>query len=77
MGGGAAIGAPTQYPEEPVTSGVPVGPGAGSEVMASATAMDGPQRAKLLAQLKPMMRAAERPDASPQFRSMVAYLRSL
>lgn len=75
-GGGPAIGAPTQYPDEPVTSGAPAGPGAGPEVMASA-GLDPASRAKLLNQIKPMMRLAERPDASPQFRNLVAYLRSL
>jgi hypothetical protein len=44
--------------------------------MASA-GMDPASRAKLLNQIKPMMRLAERPDASPQFRNLVAYLRSL
>lgn len=70
------ISAPTQYPERPLTNGQPFGPGAGPEVLATAGAT-GPTRAKLMATLPALMRAAERPDASPELRSMVSYLRSL
>ena len=75
VGGGTPIGAPTQFPDEPVTAGAPLGAGAGPEVMASSAQADAPTRAKLLAGLKPMMRLAEQPDASPEFRAIVRYLR--
>lgn len=68
--------APTQMPEEALTTGMPFGPGAGPEVLASAVTKDGPTRAKLLASIRPMMRLAEQPDASPEFRAAVRYLRS-
>lgn len=77
MGGGSTpMTAPTALPDEPLTTGMPFGPGAGPEVLASSVTKSGPTRAKLLANLKPMMRLAEQPDASPEFRAMVRYLRS-
>lgn len=69
------ITAPTQYPNEPFTTGAPVGAGAGPEVLASGGAT-GPTRAKLMASLPPLMRMAEQPDASPELRALVRYLRS-
>lgn len=69
------ISAPTQYPDRPITNGQPFGPGAGPEVLA--TANTGPSREKLMAALPLMMRRAEQPDASPEFRALVGYLRSL
>lgn len=71
----AGLFAPTQYADEPVTSGAPVGAGAGPEVLASGGAT-GPTRTKLMASLPILMRAAEQPDASPELRAMVRYLRS-
>lgn len=77
MGGGATpLTDPTALPDEPLTAGMPFGPGPGPEVLASSVSKPGPTRAKLLANLRPMMRLAEQPDASPEFRAMVRYLRS-
>ena len=67
---------PTQYPNEPVTNGAALGAGSGPEIMAS-NAMTGPIRNKLMADLPFLMRAAEQPDASPELRGLVRYLRSL
>jgi hypothetical protein len=67
------ISEPTQFPEEPVTAGVDAGAGPGSEVLAS---RPGPTRDKLKAQLPMMMRMAELPGTSPEFRNLVRYLRS-
>ena len=69
------ITAPTQYPSEPFTTGAPVGEGPGPEVLASGGAT-GPTRTKLMASLPPLMRMAEQPDASPELRALVRYLRS-
>lgn len=69
------ITAPTQYASEPFTTGAPVGAGAGPEVLASGGAT-GPSRTKLMAALPPLMRMAELPDASPELRALVRYLRS-
>ncbi len=65
----------TQYPDEPLTAGAPIGPGAGPEVLASA-AQTGPTRDRLMAALPALMRAAERPNASKEMRALVRYLRS-
>lgn len=68
---------PTQYPDEPVTAGVPEGSGPGPEVMASAGATAaGPTRDKLLASLPVLTRLANTPNASPELRALVRYLRS-
>lgn len=69
------IPAPTAYPNEPFTTGAPVGAGPGPEVLASGGAT-GPTRQKLMASLPPLMRMAEQPDASPELRALVRYLRS-
>lgn len=69
------LSAPTAYPDEPVTAGVAGGPGPGPEVLA-ASAQKGPTRTKLMSALPVMMRMADQPDASPEFRAMVRYLRT-
>lgn len=71
----AGIFAPTQYADEPLTNGSPAGPGGGPEILASGGAT-GPTRTKLMASLPMLMRAAEQPDASPELRTLVRYLRS-
>ena len=70
------ITAPTAYPTEPLTTGVAGGPGAGPEVLASAGAASQPTRRKLMADLPAMMRLADQPDASPELRALVRYLRT-
>lgn len=72
----APIADPTGYPDEPLTAGVDAGAGPGSEVLASAGAASAPTRVKLMAQLPMMMRMAELPNTSPEFRNLVRYLRS-
>ena len=69
------LSAPTGFPDEPITAGVAGGPGPGPEVLAS-SAKQGPTRQKLLAGLPVMMRMADQPDASPEFRALVRYLRT-
>lgn len=58
----------------PFTQGMPFGEGAGPEALATANA--GPSRNKLVAALPMLMRAAEKPDSSPELRALVTFLRS-
>lgn len=60
--------------DRPLTQGQPFGEGAGPEVLA--TANPAPTRNKLTAALPMLMKAAEKPDASPELRALVTFLRS-
>jgi len=73
------LDAPTQYPDEPVTTGITAGPGAGPEVLASpaAVAAQNDEDAARLAALLPIYaRIAESPNASNAMRNFYRYLRS-
>lgn len=66
---------PTNHPERPVTTGMPFGPGAGPEALGGMN--DGPlQKERLMAALPALLRAAEYSDVSPDFRRIVALVRS-
>lgn len=51
MGGGQPLNAPTQRPAEPVTAGLPIGPGAGPEALAGMFSMRRNQTADVLEQV--------------------------
>jgi hypothetical protein len=73
------LGDPTQYPDEPITTGIDSGEGAGSEVLAAPSvlsAQDEQDKARIAALLPIYARIAERPDASNAFRNFYRYLRS-
>ena len=65
---------PSNQPDTSVFNGMPFGPGAGPEALATPTP-NGPSRARLMTALPTLLRAAESPDVTPEFRSMVALLR--
>lgn len=67
--------APTDAPNEPVTAGLPFGPGPGPST--AAPMPEGPTKARLEASLPQLLRAAESPFVSPEFRSLVSYIRSV
>lgn len=58
----------------PLTQGQPFGDGAGPEALATANVQ--PTRNKLMTALPALMRAAEKPDSSPELRALVTFLRS-
>jgi hypothetical protein len=74
------FGAPTERPDEPVTEGNPLGPGAGPEVLMRppdmGAAVDA-DRAAISSHLPSLMRMAERDDAPEGFRMFVRHLRNL
>ena len=70
---------PTQYPEEPITTGIPSGDGAGPEVLTSPSmiaAQNSEDVARLMAVLPIYARIAESPNASNSMRNFYRYLRS-
>lgn len=64
--------APTEYPEEPITAGAPLGPGPGP-------APDEPNSdaQRLLKYLPAIMRQAESPDSGQQIKMLAQYLRGI
>jgi hypothetical protein len=66
---------PTNRPGRSVFTGMPFGPGAGPEALASAEP-SAATRSKLNNALPTLLRAAESPDVSPEFRRLVAMIRS-
>lgn len=69
--------APTSAPGEPVTAGAATGPGPGLEALGPARIPDGPSKARLMALLPVLSRAAEQPYASDELRAIVALMRSV
>jgi len=64
--------APTEYPEEPITAGAPLGPGPGP-----AESSPSQDNQKLLQYLPAILQQANSRDSSQQIRSLAMYLRSL
>jgi len=69
--------APTEFPDEPITSGLPVGPGAGPESLALPRSEDGSADLDRLRSYLPALEAAAlSPDSSQAFRNYVRVLRA-
>jgi hypothetical protein len=70
--------APTQRPEEPITSGIPMGEGPGPEVlgMNQPSADTDADRQKLLSYLPALEAIAQSPSSSQSFRNYVRLLRA-
>lgn len=66
---------PTQRPNEPVTAGLPSGPGPGPEMLGNINPPD-PQIAKLSQYLPVLEVMASQPNASDTLQQWVRYLRS-
>jgi hypothetical protein len=73
-----SLTAPTRRPDEPVTAGVDVGPGAGREVLGLKTPTDVTlEDLNKLAKYMPlMMQYADSPQSSGTMKAFVKYLRS-
>ena len=72
------LDAPTQRPDEPVTTGIDVGAGPGSEVMyAKDQTLATEDRQRMITALPTLSLLAESPSASNAFRNYVRYLRSV
>jgi hypothetical protein len=71
--------APTQYPDQPMTTGLRTGEGAGPEILstpAMVAAQNSEDVARLMAVLPIYARIAESPNASNSMRNFYRYLRS-
>ena len=72
------LDAPTDRPDEPLTTGIDMGDGAGSEVMyANNTTLNTEDRQRMVQALPTLSILAESPSASNAFRNYVRYLRSV
>jgi hypothetical protein len=72
------LDAPTERPGEPLTTGINMGDGAGSEVMyANDQTLNQEDRKRMLTALPTLSILAETPSASNAFRNYVRYLRSV
>ena len=69
--------APTTRPNEPVTHGVGIGPGAGPEALAMNNSIDTEaDKARMLSYLPALEAAANQPNSSQAFRNYVRVLRA-
>ena len=72
------LDAPTDRPEEPLTTGIDMGDGSGSEVMYSnESTLNTEDRQRMVDALPTLAILAESPSASNAFRNYVRYLRSV
>ena len=72
------LDAPTQRPDEPVTTGIDSGPGAGSEVIyANDNTLATEDRQRMMTAMPTLSLLAESPSASNAFRNYVRYLRGV
>jgi hypothetical protein len=71
--------APTERPNEPVTEGNPLGPGAGAGVLSNQTppAQSSKEAQAFKKYLPALMPIANSPDAPPSFVKFVKYLRDV
>lgn len=68
--------APEQNPNVPITQGLDVGPGAGSEVLGDPTSERTAQAAKLADYLPMLLPHARNPKSSPSYRAMVRMIQN-
>lgn len=68
------LGAPTAFPDEPITAGAPFGPGAGPSSMGQQAFQDNQNMAKYLPALE---LAANDPNSSTTLRGYVMYLKGI
>jgi hypothetical protein len=69
--------APTQRPDEPITTGIPMGPGAGPEVLGINNNVDSADdRARMVSYLPALEVMAASPSSSQAFRNYVRQLRA-
>lgn len=69
--------APTERPDEPITTGIPMGPGAGPEVLGINNSIDTDEdRARMVSYLPALEVLAASPDSSQAFRNYVRQIRA-
>ena len=69
--------APTERPDEPITTGIPMGPGAGPEVLGINNNVDTEEdKARMVSYLPALEVLAASPDSSQAFRNYVRQIRA-
>ena len=69
--------APTERPDEPITTGIPMGPGAGPEVLGINNNIDTEEdKARMVSYLPALEVLAASPDSSQAFRNYVRQIRA-
>ena len=69
--------APSERPDEPITTGIPMGPGAGPEVLGINNNIDTDEdRARMVSYLPALEVLAASPDSSQAFRNYVRQIRA-
>jgi hypothetical protein len=69
--------APSQRPDEPITTGIPMGPGAGPEVLGINNNIDTEEdKARMVSYLPALEVLAASPDSSQAFRNYVRQIRA-
>ena len=78
MAGIVPLNAPTQRPDEPVTTGVDIGPGAGREILGIKSPIDNQLQdlSKLSKYMPLFMQYADSPQSTGTMKAFVKYLRS-
>lgn len=76
LGNVVPMDAPTQNPNEPVTAGLPMGPGAGSTQSPTPPSISPEQAKRLQAYIPTLVLLASQEDASPATRQFVRQLRA-
>lgn len=76
LSGIVPMGAPSQRPDEPVTAGMPFGPGAGSTAPSGPGGMTAEQAARLRSYLPVLVLLASQDDADPNTKQFVRQLRA-
>lgn len=70
------FGAPTQNPDQPITAGLPMGPGEGSINQPQPPSLSPEQAARLRSYIPTLVLLASQPDASPATKQYVRQLRA-
>jgi hypothetical protein len=70
------MGAPTQMPDQPITAGLPMGPGAGSTMAPQQPSLSPQDAKRLQAYIPTLVLLASQEDASPATRQFVRQLRA-
>lgn len=76
LSGIVPMGAPTQNPDEPIMSGMPTGPGAGSTMAPQQPTLSGPEAEKLRRYIPTLILLASQDDTGPETKQFVRQLRA-
>lgn len=75
LSGLTSMGAPSERPEEPITAGMPFGPGAGSTQASLVAGMTPEQAERMRSYLPVLVLLASQDNADPQTKKFVRQLR--